>query len=756
MDKKLGHNNYIIKHCKIDNFLSLVSVCLFFFIALLPNFCWAYDTNRPKIGLVLSGGGARGLAHIGVLRALEKKHIPIDYIAGTSMGSIIGGLYATGMSTDDLEWVVKSINWDRVFKPTADRKKQQYSAKQADKNYFVDLELGLSKTGPLSGKGFAGGQQLMLELQRIVGSIKTQNFDDFPIPYRAVATDLNAAEPYVIDHGDLAMAMRASMAVPLVFGPVKHQGKFLADGGILDNLPVDVAKKMGADIIIAVNIASPLNTIDENSSVITVSYQSVDVALIQNTIQSLGLADIVIAPELNGLNAADFQKYKEFIAAGEKAVIKKSLVLDNLSLNKNDYLTSLDSRNVLIQEIPKKIEFVSFVGNKRTSTERLSNKTKQIIGKPFLASEIQDLAQDLAIDNDILTVTYKVISNEKQQQGIEFKIKEKNWGPDYLKFGLKVADDFDSNTRISLLARHHRYNINRKGGEWINDVSVGSVLSWRSELNQPMDYADKYFLSANINASKDNRRFYGNIFNPSLVGQNLDEDFDIQPTGEYDIKDLSFGIDWGVNLTENSELRTGLWFWDQNVVSVINNSEFKTAIDRSTGLRIRYGLDTLEKPIFSTSGIDLNTEVDLFDNVQWLNFDIYKRFPIYENTALHLGFQGDFVNDAKDGEVLFAYGGLDNFAGYPQHSLIGLNAIVMEFGMFTELNKIDLPIFGSPKIIVKGHYGNVWQHHIKLEDMIYGYSAGISLDVVNTVLFLGSGYSRGGDFRFYLRLGTGF
>ena len=191
---------------------------------------YAYDKNRPKIGLVLSGGGARGLAHIGVLRALEEKQIPIDYIAGTSMGSIVGGLYATGMNTDDLEWVVKSIDWDRVFRATTDRKKQEYSAKQADKNYFVDLEFGLSKGGPKSGKGFAGGQQLMLELQRIVGSIKTQSFDDFPIPFRAVATDLNAAEPYVIDHGDLAMAMRASMAVPLVFGPVKYQGKFLADG----------------------------------------------------------------------------------------------------------------------------------------------------------------------------------------------------------------------------------------------------------------------------------------------------------------------------------------------------------------------------------------------------------------------------------------------------------------------------------------------------------------------------------------------
>ncbi|VAW33538.1 putative patatin-like phospholipase [hydrothermal vent metagenome] len=745
----MGTTNQQIKTMKGKLFLAVVMLLFVFNL-------YAYDKNRPKIGLVLSGGGARGLAHIGVLRALEEKQIPIDYIAGTSMGSIIGGLYATGMSTDDLEWVVRSIDWERVFRPTTERKKKHYRAKQEEKSYFVDLEIGLSKEGPKSGVGFAGGQQLMLELQRIVGSLKIQDFDAFPIPFRAVATDLNAAEPYIIKDGDLAMAMRASMAVPLVFGPVQHQGRFLADGGILNNLPVDVAKAMGADIIIAVNISSPLKIIDEESSIIAVSYQSIDVALVQNTIRSLGLADIVIAPDLKNLGAADFDKYAEFIQAGINSVAQKSLVLDHLSLNERDYLTSIDSRSFLMQEIPKQIEFVVFSGNKRTSLERLSNKTKHIISKPFVVNEIQDLADVIAVDNDILTVTYKVIDNDLGQKGIEFKIEEKNWGPDYLKFGLKVADDFDSNTRITLLAKHHRYNINRKGAEWSNDISVGTVLQWRSELNQPLDYADKYFVSANLNMSKDSRRFYGNIFNPSLVGQAIDEDFDIRPTGEYDIKDFGLGIDFGININDSSEFRAGFWFLDQSIVSVINDSEFKTAINRTTGLRFRYGLDTLDTAIYAHTGIDLKTEIGLFDKVQWLNFDIFQRFAITKNSAFHLGFQGDFVHNAEDGNILFAYGGLDNFAGYPEFSLLGLNAIVFEAGAFTKWDKINLPIFGSPKFMVKIHYGNVWQHHIDLEDMIYGYSTGVSVDVANTVLFLGNGYSSGGDFRFYLRLGTGF
>jgi len=456
------------------------------------------------------------------------------------------------------------------------------------------------------------------------------------------------------------------------------------------------------------------------------------------------------------MGASDFKKFNEIIDAGVKGVKTKSLILDHLSLTQSDFLTMIDSRNLMIQAIPKAIDFVSFKGNERTSIERLQKNTEHIIGKPFVTSEIQDLSEELAIENDILTVTYKVVTNDKNQQGIEFNIQEKSWGPDYLKFGLKVADDFDSNTRISLLARHHRYNINRKGGEWINDFSVGSVLQWKSELNQPLDFVDKYFASANLLFSKDSRRFYGNIFNPLQEGQDQSDDFDVQPTGEYDIKDYNFGIDLGMNITENSEFRAGLWFMDQSVVPVINDSEFRTAINRSTGVRFKYGLDTLDKAIYSRSGIDLKTELGFFDDVQWFNFDIFQRFPVSENTAIHLGFQGDFVHNAEEGEVLFAYGGLENFAGYPEHSLLGLNGIVMELGAFTELDKINLPIFGSPKFIIKGHLGNVWQHHIEIEDMLYGYSAGLSVDVANTVLYLGSGYTDGGNFRFYLRLGTGF
>lgn len=700
----------------------------------------AEQRERPKIGLALSGGGARGIAHVGVLKALEEKHIPVDYIAGTSMGSIVGGLYATGMSPEDLEWAIKSVDWDNALNPSSKRRLKNYRQKQEEKDYFADIEIGITREGAKSGTGLVGDHKVMLELQRLVGSFNETDFNKFPIPFRAVTTDLNAGVPYVIDHGDLAMAMRASMAVPLVFGPVKHQDRMLVDGGILNNLPVDVVREMGADIVIAVNISSPLAKVDEQSSVLALTYQSVDVALVQNTKQSLQLADLVIQPELTGIDASMFDRAKDMINDGYLATYQLSEQLAAFKLPDNDFITHLESRNFLPRDIPSRIRFVNFSGNQRTATERLMTRAETLIGQEFNASLVQEFVdQVVSTEEDIQVMTYHVEA-EGGEKGIAFKVKEKQWGPDYLKFGLKVADDFDSNTRISLLVRHHRYNINRKGGHWVNDISVGSVLSWQSELYQPLDFINRFFATANIDTIKDTRRFYQGI----------------DAIGEYDHKKFGFGLNLGFNPTINSELRAGLWYKDQSVVPVINDIDFDTAVNRTLGLQVNYGYDTLEKAFSSRFGYDLKAELGIFDRVQYLSFDGYRRFPFFDRSAAHLRVKFDFTDLVDNNEYFKAYGGVDDFAGYPTHSLLGLNAFMLELGWFTPLSMIDLPIIGVPDLTVKTHWGNVWQRNINIEDMIYGFSAGISIDVQDTVMFLGTGYSNDGEARFYLRLGTGF
>lgn len=712
---------------------------LLLFFALWASQAWA-EKERPKIGLALSGGGARGMAHVGVLKALEEKNIPIDYIAGTSMGSIIGGLYATGMTPEDLEWAIKSVNWDEALKPSSKRQLKDYRQRQEEKKYITDIEIGISKEGAKSGTGLVGDHKVMLELQRLVGSFNEQDFTQFPIPFKAVTTDLNAGEPYIIDHGDLAMAMRASMAVPLVFGPVKYQDRMLVDGGILNNLPVDVVREMGADIVIAVNISSPLAQVDEQSSVLAVTYQSVDVALVQNTKRSLKLADIVIQPSLEGIDSAMFDRAAEMINDGYLTVYGMSEQLQDLSIPDSDFITHLESRNFLPRDIPSRIRFVRFEGNKRTSTERLMTRAEALLGAEFKAEVVQDFVdQVVSKEQDIQVMTYRV-DNQQNNKGIVFKVQEKRWGPDYLKFGLQVADDFDSNTRISLLVRHHRFNINRKGGHWVNDLSVGAVLGWQSELYQPLDFENTFFATANIDTLKDTRRFYQGI----------------DATGEYDHKKFGFGINLGYNPNINSELRAGLWYKDESIVPVINDVDFDTAINSTIGLKVNYGYDTLEKAVDARYGYDIKSELGIFDRVQYISFDGFRRFPFFENSAAHVRVKFDFTDLVDENEFFAAYGGIDDFAGYPTHSLLGLNAFLLELGWFSPLSAINLPVIGVPDLTVKTHWGNVWQRNITIEEMIYGFSAGISFDVQDTVMFLGTGYSHDGEARFYLRLGTGF
>ena len=226
---------------------------------------------RPKIGLVLSGGGARGLAHVGVLKELEAARIPIDYVAGTSMGSIVGGLYASGMTPAELERRILAMEWDSMFADRPPRDQLSLRRKEDDLRLSIPLEFGMRDGGLRAPRAAVGSSGLETMLKRLTEGVPGDvKFDRMPIPFRAVATDLVSGEAVVFEHGELAAVMRASMSVPAAFAPVEIGGRLLVDGGLVDNLPVDVVRRMGADIVIAVNIGTPLagRTITSNSTIL--------------------------------------------------------------------------------------------------------------------------------------------------------------------------------------------------------------------------------------------------------------------------------------------------------------------------------------------------------------------------------------------------------------------------------------------------------------------------------------------------------
>jgi NTE family protein len=281
--------------------------------------------DNPELVLVLSGGGARGAAHIGVIRVLEELHIAPDMVVGTSMGAIIGGLYAAGWSPDDMEHLVQAIDWENVFTDRVERRNRSFRRKQDDFPLMIQGRLHFEGLKPVMPSGIIDGQRLELMLRTIEAlSPTTADFDDLPIRYRAVAASIATGEPVVISSGSLATAMRASMSVPGALPPVKLDGRDLVDGGITANLPVGIAHDLGARRIIAVDISSPLiEEEDEHFESFMSVYNHLNTLLTAGNrdrdVARLTRDDLLIVPDLGDISFVGFDRLKEAIDLGEEA-----------------------------------------------------------------------------------------------------------------------------------------------------------------------------------------------------------------------------------------------------------------------------------------------------------------------------------------------------------------------------------------------------------------------------------------------------
>ena len=311
----------------------LVTAVLLFAALLTAGQAYA---DRPRVGLVLGGGGARGAAHIGVLRELERHRVPVDAIAGTSMGAIVGGLYATGMSVDELQNVVETLDWADTMSDTPPRKDLSFRRKQDDAQFPINLELGLRGSELLLPMGVIQGQELDLLLRKLtIGVSRISDFDALPIPFRAVASDIERGEAVILEAGDLAQAIRASMAVPGALAPVRIGDRLLVDGGLVGNLPIDVARAMGVDVVIAVDVEFPLYSADDLDSALAISEQMLTILIHKETkrqIDTLGNDDVLIRPELGTFASSDFGHIADTLEPGAAAARAVSDKLQRLAL----------------------------------------------------------------------------------------------------------------------------------------------------------------------------------------------------------------------------------------------------------------------------------------------------------------------------------------------------------------------------------------------------------------------------------------
>ncbi|WP_396266990.1 patatin-like phospholipase family protein [Ideonella sp.] len=562
--------------------------------------------TRPRIGLVLSGGGARGFAHIGVLKALERQGIVIDAIAGTSMGAIVGGLYASGMSADEIERELLWVNWNLLFAPRVSRQQLSQRRKEEDFEIATAVELGFRDGEFRAPQGTVSSRGLETLLRRYTLPVRAvQHFDQLPIPYRAVATDMETGDAVILDKGDLATAMRSSMSVPGVFPPIEVDGRVLGDGGLVNNLPVDVVRAMGVDVVIAVNIGTPLSGRDTLNSVIGLTAQMVNILTEQNvkrSLATLGAYDVLIAPDLGSLTAADFDRTKDFIAAGEQGAQAHQARLAALGRPSAQYAQWRQARKVP-EPPPVVLDFVAFEGTELTNPARFANQMQSRPGELFDPAAAARDVRALAATGDYVRVDYH-LAHTTDGHGLVLDMEDKHWGPNYLRVGLDLSTDFSGRSAFNIKLSHNRHWLTANGTEWRNRVQIGETPQVFSEIYHPLTRTigttNDWFVSGHV-----------------LGERRLQTLFDAQGVASSEWRRSSgrLGLDVGQPWGSFGEFRLGLMLQGGHNSPLLLGANFKGSAQsdswRETGLRLRAVVDQLDFANFPQSGYRLEGEAVL-------------------------------------------------------------------------------------------------------------------------------------------------
>jgi NTE family protein len=548
-------------------------------------------TGRPRVGLVLAGGGALGISHIGVLRVLEELRVPVDCIAGTSIGALVGGSYAVGQDPATLERVTLGADWDDIFVDEAARANKAFYRKELEKRGYWGLELGLGPDGVKAPFAVVQGRKLRPFFQEMVGYAVPSSFDRLPIPFRAVATDVQRSEMVVLDRGDLARAMRASMAVPGAFAPEEIDGRLLVDGFVVRNLPVDVARDMGADVVIVVNLDFPPPTRAELESVGSFLNQVVGIVSRQNVAAQLATlreGDVLIKPELKGFGSSSFKEGAKLVKSGEAAARAVQDQLSRLALSPEAWQAHLAARKARRETAPPpEVVVVDTEGLKRVNPTAVQDQMKPGRGETLARNEVGPLADRLYGSGDYQFIDYRLLDTDGRRV-LAIRPVEKAWGPNYLNFGLQLYTSIgsDSESRFNLLGAYRKTWLNRLGAEWRNEVSVGRNNRLITEFYQPLALSSALFVAPRLFADQ------------SRIDYAADDQF----VATYVLNRAGGGIDVGSELGRYGEVRLGYSYTRIRATPSIALPGFPDEQYIRSGVRGLLALDRLDSAFFPSRG----------------------------------------------------------------------------------------------------------------------------------------------------------
>jgi NTE family protein len=703
--------------------------------------------ERPRIGLVLGGGGARGVAHVGVLRVLDELRVPVDFVSGTSMGAIIAALFALGFSPDEIEARVLSIDWVDLFSDTPDRFERTYRRKEDDHAYFFPVEFGFKNGFVATNRGIIAGQKLSFAVpDPDIYTRGHRSFDHLAYPLRVVGTDLHTGEMVILDRGNLLQAVRASMSIPGLFPPVQWEGRQLIDGGVVRNLPVDVVRDMGAEYIIAVDVVPHPEDAEEGTlwSFLGILSQTLTIQVRENVLDQLQDADLAIEVDLGDFGFKDFRRVEETIAPGVRSAQKFSTELQALALSAEDYADHLRAHR--LPDIgPLIVDSIEIDNTSPTADQAIRRWVHQSEGSEL---DLTVLKTDLAkiYDMGVTELVDFAVSERDDRTVLTVQANGKYYAPHIFRVGASYTGGQQGRSYLTGRLRHTWMEVNELGAEWRNDVQLGRVAGIRSEFYQPLAAGRQPFVAVGGKLQESVLEWYE----------------DLVEIGEYIRTDIMGTADLGLGLWNFGEVRAGVRYGHLGL-----KNKSTTFLQESNGLLGGYqallGVDLLDDPVFPTHGVAGKARLFLArrDFGGALNYDRLQAgasaVGSLGNNSFSLGLEGgSSLGSTLPAYEEFTVGGLFRLSGYHQRQIHGPTFGLVSGRWYRKISS-DAGLFSTAWYVGLGvEAGDAWAApgNARLDDLRTGFHITLMTKTYLGPGILAYGRAHDGHDAVYLLIGS--
>ena len=698
--------------------------------------------KRPKIALALEGGAALGFAHVGILEWLEANRIPIDMIAGTSMGGLIGGLYAAGYTPREIRDIASQSDWNKLLGGETGFRDLAYRRKEDRLAFPNRLELGL-KNGIRLPAGFNEGHQIGLLLSRLALPYPSlKSFDELPTPFRCVSADLVSGQSKVWDSGLLNEALRSTMSIPALFSPVRKEKGIYVDGGLLDNLPVDVARKMGADIVIAVHLSKGPVDPKQIASLLEVMGRSISVVIGAAEMRTITQADIVLVAEVGKYSTADYSKSNEIAALGAEAAEAKRNLLRQFALDEASYRTFEQARATRIRRVPIDApKFISVIGGDTDTDEALREKLSQLMTRNFDTSQFEQELTKIVGLGRFASIGYQQ-QLRGSDAGLEVTAIPKPGGPIFVSPAFDINGVDSNDTRFSLGARITWLDFIGYRSELRNDIWFGSRFGVSSELYRPFRPNSRFFVAPRLFAES-------NPFDLYVGGK---------PISSYRLRQQGGGLDTGIAINRFSELRLGYQFNFFHASQRIGSPILDQISFRRDGLSLRYRYEGQDDAIVARRGARIATRLELYPNAgnslaelrgayHWAFSPQYSLITSFSGGATLGPLGSTFLN--------FNLGGPQLLGAYGLNEILARNYAVGTVGLLHEI-KSQPSLLGS-KVFLAGLFQGGRTEDI-FNDLRYPVNAtgAVVLRTLFGPVFIGGSYGDRGHRKWFFGVGRLF